>query len=397
MSEYIKLVSKLKELGLTDYEARVYATLLVKGPLYASELALFSGVPRTKIYEAIKGLSKKQLIEAYGSPKKFSAVSNPEPLEALLVEEERKYKEIKGLINEIKYLSQKNGITQLKGNLQILGEEALESVFGDFMKRTKYTFYVAADQQIFQLLKKHERQLMSMMLSDVKVRVLLPYSDEDMINEAASLDIPVRVGKVPDGKGMIAADDEVFLIHNPETGASTVIMQPYIVKLITDSFLNRSFEGSLDLREYIKFMHSGLSDDLISLKEDDGQIYRVFFNSALQTLGDEDLKRISYKMLEHYRAHTNLFEADVRVALPAFIELIKNDLEGGDVKYDETTKMITLELDGSSDVPTSPWFLLMSAYLGVQGKSLETVAKIEGENKRILQFRVPWEIEDILF
>jgi sugar-specific transcriptional regulator TrmB len=396
MSEYSKLILKLMELGFTEYESKVYLTLLTKGPLYASELALYSGVPRTKIYEAIKGLIKKQLVEAYGSPKKFSATANPEPFEMILAEEERKYKEVKSLINEVKDLSQKNGITQLKGNLQILGEDALDNVFNDFLKRVRYSLYIVSDQQIFQLLKKREKQLMSLMLSEVNLNILIPYTDEDMINEAVSLDLPVRVGKLFDQKGMVAVDEEVFLIHNPETGASTVIIQPYIVKLIIENSLKKSFDSALALKEYIKFLHTGLSEDIINLKVE-SDAYRIFFYSALKTLKEDELRKISYKMLEIYKGKTNIFEAEARSALPAFVELIKTDIKNGEIKYDETTKMITVELEDSQELPPSPWFFMMKAYLNYQGKDLEKVASINGEKKTILQFKVPWEIEDILF
>ncbi len=396
MSEYSKLILKLMELGFTEYESKVYLTLLTKGPLYASELSLHSGVPRTKIYEAIKSLMKKQLVEAYGSPKKFSVTANPEPFETILAEEERKYKEVKSLINEVKELSQKNGITQLKGNLQILGEDALDNVFNDFLKRVRYSLYVIADQQIFQLLKKHEKQLMSLMLAEVNLNVMIPYNDEDMINEAASLDLPIKVGKIPDQKGMVAVDEEIFLIHNPETGASTVIIQPYIVKLIINNALVESFKGSLELKEYIKFLHTGFSEDLINLKVE-SDAYRIFFYNALKTLDEEELKKISYKMLENYKTKTSIFEAEARSALPAFVELIKTDINNGDIKYDETTRMITVELEEGSELPPSPWFLMMKAYLSAHGKDLEKVANINGEKKKILQFKVPWEIEDILF
>ena len=59
--------------------------------------------------------------------------------------------------------------------------------------------------------------------------------------------------------------------------------------------------------------------------------------------------------------------------------------------------MITVELEDSPELPPSPWFFMMKAYLNSQGKDLEKVASINGEKKTILQFKVPWEIEDILF
>ncbi len=396
MSEYSKLMLKLMELGLTEYESRVYVTLLNKGPLYASEIALYSGVPRTKIYEAVKGLMKKQLIESYGSPKKFSVTANPEPLEALLEEEEKRFKEIRSLINEIKYLSQKNGVTALKGNLQILGEEALENVFNDFMKRARYKVHFMADPQIFQMIKKHEKQLMSLLVSELEVNILIPYTDEELINDAASLSLPIKVGKLIDQKGIMVVDEEAFLIHNQETGSSIIIKEPYIVKLVIENIIKERFESSLYLKDYIKFLHTELSEDLIALKEE-RDTYKLFFLSALKALGPEELKKVAYKMTEELKLKTNIFEAEHRYAVPAFVELIKSDIKGSDIKYDETAKMITFELSEDSEVPPSIWFLLLRAYLNQQGKDVELASSIKGNEKRILQYKVPWEIEDLIF
>ncbi|WP_367884737.1 TrmB family transcriptional regulator [Thermococcus sp. JCM 11816] len=71
-----KLVENLKRLGLKDYEARVYAALVLLGPSKASEVARESGVPRPKVYEVLKELHRKGFVDFSegGKPAFFRAV-----------------------------------------------------------------------------------------------------------------------------------------------------------------------------------------------------------------------------------------------------------------------------------------------------------------------------------
>jgi sugar-specific transcriptional regulator TrmB len=57
-----RLVSRLKDLGLSTHEALVYATLLSHSSMTASTLCKETGIPDSKIYYALDGLSKKGML-----------------------------------------------------------------------------------------------------------------------------------------------------------------------------------------------------------------------------------------------------------------------------------------------------------------------------------------------
>lgn len=79
-----KLVENLRRLGLKDYEARVYAALVLLGPSKASEVARESGVPRPKVYEVLKELHKKGFVDfSEGKPAFFRAVEPEKIIGAL--------------------------------------------------------------------------------------------------------------------------------------------------------------------------------------------------------------------------------------------------------------------------------------------------------------------------
>lgn len=62
MEEIIKL---LRKIGLTEYETKVYLTLLNKHLDGATRLSKESQVPRTKIYSVLESLEKKSWIKVY--------------------------------------------------------------------------------------------------------------------------------------------------------------------------------------------------------------------------------------------------------------------------------------------------------------------------------------------
>jgi sugar-specific transcriptional regulator TrmB len=56
--------SKLTQLGLSEYEAKAYIALLKENPLTAYEVAKSATIPTSKIYEVIKKLENRQMVQA---------------------------------------------------------------------------------------------------------------------------------------------------------------------------------------------------------------------------------------------------------------------------------------------------------------------------------------------
>lgn len=57
-------ISKLAQLGLSEYEAKAYIALLRENPLTAYEVAKSASIPTSKIYEVIKKLENRQMVQA---------------------------------------------------------------------------------------------------------------------------------------------------------------------------------------------------------------------------------------------------------------------------------------------------------------------------------------------
>ncbi|WP_290598192.1 MULTISPECIES: TrmB family transcriptional regulator [unclassified Archaeoglobus] len=77
------LVDVLKSFGLSDYEAKALVALLSKGTLTAKEVSELSGIPRTSVYDVMDSLLSKGLVESFGKPRKFKALSARDVIFAL--------------------------------------------------------------------------------------------------------------------------------------------------------------------------------------------------------------------------------------------------------------------------------------------------------------------------
>ena len=78
------MLDKLKQLGLTGYEAVAYLTLLKLGDSEANEIAVDAGIPMGRIYNVLSSLEEKRLIRAQDTrPKRYSGVEPRTAMERL--------------------------------------------------------------------------------------------------------------------------------------------------------------------------------------------------------------------------------------------------------------------------------------------------------------------------
>lgn len=79
-------MATLRDLGLSEYEARAYQSLLQTGPTTAKELSRTSDVPMGRIYDVLNALEAQNLVRSQSAsrPKKYAPVEPEKALERLL-------------------------------------------------------------------------------------------------------------------------------------------------------------------------------------------------------------------------------------------------------------------------------------------------------------------------
>jgi sugar-specific transcriptional regulator TrmB len=179
-----RLASRLKELELSTYEASIYLTLLAHSKITASTLCKETGIPDSKIYYALDGLSKKNLLMVQkGNPNIYVPVPPKEAVANLkqqLTERfNEKMKEADVLVDmltpmyestggreelEIAYIirGQKNIINRMKALIETAREEitifisypavleALKQSLADSKERRRVKLNIAMTQEVFE-------------------------------------------------------------------------------------------------------------------------------------------------------------------------------------------------------------------------------------------------------
>lgn len=106
-----KLVSLLRSIGLNQYEAQAYASLLLFGGATAGELSNRAEVPRPRVYDIINRLEKKGFVVVEpGRPVKYRAVPPKQAIQSYLkLKEEEFRKEYERITSIAEQLEREHG------------------------------------------------------------------------------------------------------------------------------------------------------------------------------------------------------------------------------------------------------------------------------------------------
>jgi sugar-specific transcriptional regulator TrmB len=96
-------MASLRDLGLSEYEARAYRALLKTGPTTAKELSRVSDVPMGRIYDVLNSIEQYNLVRSQSAsrPKKYVAVEPSTALDRLLDDKKRELQETVAQYEEI--------------------------------------------------------------------------------------------------------------------------------------------------------------------------------------------------------------------------------------------------------------------------------------------------------
>jgi len=95
------MIDLLRKLGLNKYETEAYLNLISMGSSSAYNLSIKSNVPFGRIYDSLKVLEQKGLVEVIPSkPKKYKAVEPKTALNGLIDDEANKLDQLRADVNE---------------------------------------------------------------------------------------------------------------------------------------------------------------------------------------------------------------------------------------------------------------------------------------------------------
>lgn len=148
--EFGSIVTSLRSLGLTKYEALVYIALLRVTDATATEIHEISTVPRASVYPVLSQLQEKELVSiSQSSPKRFAALAPEEGIGSLLARIERDAKEAQDALSALyrQRLSAERSSQELIWNLY--GIAAIRKKLVELVGQAHRTIRIMAHSQLF--------------------------------------------------------------------------------------------------------------------------------------------------------------------------------------------------------------------------------------------------------
>jgi sugar-specific transcriptional regulator TrmB len=244
-------ISVLKGIGLTMYEAEAYVTLTSLISSNATEIAEKSGIPRSKIYDVLKSLVKKNFIEVEdGRPLTYNVKS---PVEVLSREKERLDNEIDDTITRLTYIYE-NGMSQVQAPIwRIYGVDKIISQELEIIKRARNTvnmrigfLFEGEGEQLIKAFKSRPKLTVNILASPTcyvnneEINIIKMFKDAEINIQKA--DIPFVKVLISDSKEMMHtytkfSEDKRNVI--PETAIGIWNKYEDIARNYDERFLNQ--------------------------------------------------------------------------------------------------------------------------------------------------------------
>jgi sugar-specific transcriptional regulator TrmB len=102
LSSQDQAIELLQQLGLKEYESKCFVALSRRNEGTAKQISETSNVPRTRVYDAIRVLESKGLVETqHSNPQRFRAVSVAEAVDTLRAEYETRMESLRNAVEDL--------------------------------------------------------------------------------------------------------------------------------------------------------------------------------------------------------------------------------------------------------------------------------------------------------
>jgi len=203
----------LKPLGLSDYEIRVFLTLLVNGPSNYRVLAKESNVPTGKIYQVLSTLEAKGFVEViHEKPKIYRAVEPKKALRRRLRQLEDDFFELERKIREalptlqLQYSLKHEGVQGVVSDIFVGGNSFTKSIHENLLKAFNEVLISTSRLDI----KLHEEDLFKRLLErGVSLKMICSDVDEnskEILDRLIDLGVDIRVLGAPSDRYYVVDD-----------------------------------------------------------------------------------------------------------------------------------------------------------------------------------------------
>jgi sugar-specific transcriptional regulator TrmB len=224
-----KAVKLLNELGFTNSQARVYATLAANGNLGVANLSKLSEVHRTDLYRVLKELEKKGFVERIiANPTMFSAIPLDVCLDILIQKHAEKFSQLRKEVIDTKRMfiskTRKNKPVGQSKFVLVPGRRVVERIGKSIDETEKKADLVISSMRFIKGMFAFSDKMKKSWDRGVKWRIVV-YKDEDskdfwkwmkFCKKTQLCQIRITAGEPRNVIG-IYDQKQVFIIDNPRT------------------------------------------------------------------------------------------------------------------------------------------------------------------------------------
>lgn len=415
------LIQALTKFGLTEYEARVYLTLLQRGACGIKEISAHSKVPRTKVYPVLKNLEKRQLVTIFpGKPQKAKALVPMNALVDPIKELEKDLKLMKSAIIELRKIHETSSSTEkLEERKYWITRSDDETI-----KRIKEILTNASKD--IRLLLNHEGlevifyncydSLNAVSKSDVQIQIMMEAGQEDSVLLSRFSDlIDIKYIPFSPKNNLILADSRDLLIFKRTTLAdkkTRCLMSEYFTGLEACASLEAIIAGidwslAVDLPTMLPLIRAPhLRDYFAGARVN--PLEPIFFFALMDALSVKMGKKmlpllgeLGSKILNSTKYSLVLPDLQESLNLLGSLYLLYEGVESK-FTYDAELHILTCEISGNLsayykmaydrgfDIPPSIWGLYLLGLLDVFGFDAVRVDSIfsSEENHWLIQYKL---------
>ncbi len=415
------MVQALTKFGLTEYESRVYITLLQRGACGIKEIAAHSKVPRTKVYPVLKNLEKRQLVTLFpGKPQKAKALVPINALVDPIKDLEKDLKLMKSAIMELRKIHESSSaaekLEERKYWITRSDEETIKRVKEILANASKEIRLVLNHEGLEVILDKCYDTLNAVSKSDVQTHIMMDANHEDavLLNRLSDL-IDVKYIPFSPKNNIILADGRDLLVFKRIALADKRIkclMGEYFTGVDACNSLEALLSGmdwsvAVDLPIMLPLINSPqLKEYFTGTKSN--PLESIFFFTLMDTLSVKmGNKMISFlgdvgsKIINSTKYSLILPDLQESLDLLGSLYLLYEGIESK-LTYDAEPNILTCELSGNLsayykmayergfDIPPSIWGLYLLGLLDVFGFDAVRVDSIfnSEENHWLIQYKL---------
>ena len=217
----------MRELGLTNYEAQAYTSLLELGPMPAGRISQSAGVPYSKIYEVLGSLESKGWIEMErGRPSKYYPKSPSVALDAIKLRIEDTFSRNESqILGELQPIYEKKEVHERPDIWIVRGQYNVLSKMQEMLERSRKEILIAVPEIPVQATKILLVTLTHLKGRGVKISLMTTRAaNTDTLRDFMGIG-EIRVRDQMFGGGIVSDSKEVMLVlagHVEEAAALAI-------------------------------------------------------------------------------------------------------------------------------------------------------------------------------